>query len=220
MKLYISDLHFFEDIKMDNRGFEDIQTMNQYMISQWNKKIKGGDQIYVLGDMFGTKNPDEVNSVLNRLNGKIFLIEGNHDYRWIKKEGININRFEWIKSYAELSDTNRTVICSHYPVFCYNHQYLTFENGEARTYMLYGHVHNSHDEVLINQFQQLTQQTVLKSASETRKIPCNMINCFCKFSDYIPLSLDEWINLDKNRRKQIIIPENQIIDDEIDLWQK
>ena len=47
-----------------------------------------------------------------------------------------------------------------------------------------------------------------------------MINCFCKFSDYIPLSLDEWITLDKNRRKQIIIPENQIIDDEIDLWQK
>ena len=30
--------------------------------------------------------------------------------------------------------------------------------------------------------------------------PFNMINCFCMFSNYTPLSLDEWIELDRNRR--------------------
>ena len=27
-----------------------------------------------------------------------------------------------------------------------------------------------------------------------------MINCFCMYSDYTPLTLDEWIELDAKRR--------------------
>lgn len=27
--------------------------------------------------------------------------------------------------------------------------------------------------------------------------PINMINCFCMYSNYVPLTLDEWIELDK-----------------------
>ena len=30
-----------------------------------------------------------------------------------------------------------------------------------------------------------------------------MINCFCMFSDYVPLTLDEWIQADKKRRERI-----------------
>lgn len=217
MKLYISDLHFFHEnvMTLDNRGFQDIRFMNQYMIDQWNKKVKGGDQIIVLGDMFWSKEPDEVNYVLNRLNGTICLLEGNHDNRWLKKEGINVNRFEWVKPYAELKDGENIVIASHYPVFCYDHQYLINPDGSPRTYMLYGHVHNTHDEVLVNQFQELTRKTVLKGSQADRKIPCNMINCFCKFSDYTPLSLKEWIEVDTARRAAMNMPENQIIKDEL-----
>jgi len=36
---------------------------------------------------------------------------------------------------------------------------------------------------------------------QIQKIPCNMINCFCKYSDYEPLTLDEWIALEKNTAK-------------------
>ena len=185
MKLYISDLHFFEDIKMDNRGFENIQTMNQYMISQWNKKIKGGDQIYVLGDMFGTKNPDEVNSVLNRLNGKIYLIEGNHDYRWIKKEGININRFEWIKSYAEFDDHGYSVVASHYPTFCYNHQHVRKPDGSHRTYMLYGHVHNSWEMTVLD-----GPKAAFEKHFEMPYLAFN-VGCMLSYMDYTPRTLEE-----------------------------
>ena len=208
MKLYISDLHFYHEgaIKMDARNFPDVRTMNQYMIDQWNSKVKGGDMVIVLGDFFWTKNPDEVNYVLNRLSGKICLLEGNHDNLWLKKAGVKLERFEWIKSYAELQDGQRNVIASHYPVFCYNHQYLENDDGTARTYMLYGHVHNTHDEKLVNQFQEITRSVVLRDGyggKAERRIPCNMINCFCKFSDYKPLSLDEWILLDKKRREEM-----------------
>lgn len=34
---------------------------------------------------------------------------------------------------------------------------------------------------------------------EEQSIPCNMINCFCMYSDYESLTLDEWIELDKRR---------------------
>jgi hypothetical protein len=30
-----------------------------------------------------------------------------------------------------------------------------------------------------------------------------MINCFCMYSDYVPLTLEEWIALDEKRRKEI-----------------
>ena len=45
---------------------------------------------------------------------------------------------------------------------------------------------------------------MVKSARQTEEhpIPCNMINCFCMFSDYIPLALDDWIRLDKGRREE------------------
>ena len=205
MKLYISDQHFFHDtiITLDKRNFEDSRAMNKYMLEQWNSKVQGGDQVIVLGDMFFSKEAEQVNYILKRLNGKICLIEGNHDCSWLKKEGVKLERFEWIKPYAELTDGKRQVILSHYPVFCYNHQHLINEDGSPRTFMLYGHVHNTSDENLINQFIKITQETKIQSRGKEISIPCNMINCFCKFSDYIPLSLDEWIELDTKRRAQM-----------------
>ena len=38
---------------------------------------------------------------------------------------------------------------------------------------------------------------------EKRAIPSNMINCFCMYSDYTPLTLDEWITCDKKRRETL-----------------
>ncbi len=205
MKLYISDQHFYSETlltKLDNRNFPDVKAMNKYMIDQWNSKVHGGDVVIVLGDIFATKNPEDVNFVLNRLAGKICLIEGNHDCIWLKKEGVNLNRFEWIKPYAEFDDHGYTVIASHYPTFCYNHQHLRRSDGSDKTFMLYGHVHNSADELLVNQFQNITRQTVVTNAQNiTGPIPCHMINCFCMFSDYKPLSLEEWIMVDDERRK-------------------
>lgn len=32
-----------------------------------------------------------------------------------------------------------------------------------------------------------------------------MINCFCMFSDYVPFTLDEWIEVDRKRRMNISI---------------
>ena len=66
--------------------------------------------------------------------------------------------------------------------------------------MLYGHVHNTYDEVLVNDYIQDTRSRIRRSEHGAQQIPCNMINCFCMFSDYVPLTLDEWIVKDRERR--------------------
>jgi len=114
--------------------------------------------------------------------------------------------FKWIEYYKELNDNNRKVILSHYPIFCYNGQYRKDEADNPKTYMLYGHVHNTFDEYLVNDFILRTRDYKrFEKDKEYHNIPCNMINCFCKFSDYVPLSLDEWIALDKKRRMNMDI---------------
>ena len=53
MKLYISDLHFYHsqlNTSLDMRGFESVEAMNSYMISQWNSKVQGGDIVIVIGE--------------------------------------------------------------------------------------------------------------------------------------------------------------------------
>ena len=184
---------------MDCRGFADAEQMNEHMISQWNSRVKSKDEVVILGD-FSLGNAEETNRVLSRLKGTLYLIEGNHD-RYLKKSDFHRERFVWIKPYAEMHDNQRKVVLSHYPVFCYNGQYRKNKKGEPTTYMLYGHVHNTLDETLVRQFCAITKQTLRRSKYEENAvpIPCNMINCFCMFSDYIPLTLDEWIENSKNR---------------------
>jgi calcineurin-like phosphoesterase family protein len=189
---------------MDKRGFGSVEEMNDYIIKQWNSRIRHGDEVVVLGDFSVSNKGEEVNDILRQLKGRKFLIVGNHD-RFLKDKNFNTQLFKWIEPYKEVSDNKRKVILSHYPVMCYNGQYRVDEQGNPKTYMLYGHVHNTFDEYLINEFQDRTRQFVRLSEGDDkmRAIPCNMINCFCMFSDYVPLTLDEWIELDKKRRAEI-----------------
>lgn len=205
-KLYISDMHFYHNAlnkQMDCRGFKNHEEMNAYMIEQWNKKVTKKDEVYILGDLSIAKGK-ATNEIVRQLNGRLYLIQGNHDSFLSDKE-FDKTRFRWIKPYAEIKDNHRLVVLSHYPVFCYNRQYAKNEEGKELSYMLYGHVHNTQDEKLVNHFIMETRQTRVTSKYETEPapIPCHMINCFCMFSDYQPLTLDEWIKVDEKRRTEM-----------------
>ena len=202
MRYYIADLHFFPaalNDRMDHRGFGSMEEMNEYMIMKWNKKVKRNDEVFIIGDLsWGTA--EETNALLKRLNGKLYLIQGNHDI-FLSKRKMDLTLFQWVKSYEEVSDNNRKVVLCHYPIICYNGQYRLDKDGNPKTYMLYGHVHDTMDQKLIEQFQEIMRSTVVVNAQEQQQhIPCNLINCFCVYSDYEPLSLDEWIALDEKRR--------------------
>ncbi|MCR5092523.1 MAG: metallophosphoesterase family protein [Lachnospiraceae bacterium] len=216
MRFYIADCHFFHEslnVQMDNRGFASGQEMNRYMLDQWNGRVKKKDEVVIIGDL-STGNAEETNALLEELNGRLFLVRGNHD-RFGRDSKYRTDRFEWIRDYAELHDNNRKVILCHYPIMFYNEQYrrrvpktggfteiepLSVDELAPKTYMLYGHVHDTTDERLMRSFIAQTGNTVrTDKAGRTYHIPCQMINCFCMFSDYIPLTLDEWIENDRIR---------------------
>lgn len=206
MRYYIADLHFFHrtlNEQMDNRGFSSADEMNEYMIKQWNGKVRPQDEVVILGD-FSMGKGTETNELLDRLNGIKYLIEGNHD-KFLEDRKFDKSKFRWIKSYHEFKDNKRKIVLSHYPIMCYNGQYRADDKGNPRAYMLYGHVHDSHDERLIHEFQRLTRATLVPNRNRDgyTNIPCHMINCFCMYSDYVPLTVDEWIENDRCRRENI-----------------
>ncbi len=206
MRYYISDLHFYHEgllTKMDKRGFGSCEEMHDYILKKWNQKVRQQDDVVILGDL-SMEHGKLTSSLLEQLNGKLYLIKGNHD-TYLKDRRFDASRFEWIKDYEELNDNKRKVILSHYPIFCYNGQFRRDKEGKPKTYMLYGHVHNTQDELLVNEFINRTRKTMHRNPvdGEERMLPCQMINCFCMFSDYTPLSLDEWIETDKKRRAHL-----------------
>lgn len=78
-----SDTHFGHAniIRYANRPFADWREMGEAMIERWNARVNEEDKTFFLGDfaMGPGATPDYVVSVLNRLNGKIVGILGNHD---------------------------------------------------------------------------------------------------------------------------------------------
>ena len=57
MNYYISDMHLFhknvtkEGNNFDNRPFNSLAEMHEYMKEKWNSKISNGDSVYILGDI-------------------------------------------------------------------------------------------------------------------------------------------------------------------------
>jgi len=204
MRYYIADCHFLHEAlntKMDCRGFRDAETMDEYMISQWNRRVRKSDEVVILGDLVWTKSVEKAEGIIRRLNGKKYLMVGNHD-EWALKKSLDRSLFRDIAYYREFHDNGRKVICCHYPILCYNGQYRLTNKGKSRTFMVYGHVHNTED-----------QKDMLKYASDMRKrkvdryhdgnessMECNILNCFCMYSDYTPWTLDEWIDYHKNEK--------------------
>lgn len=89
---------------MDKRGFESVEAMNEYMISRWNKKVRKNDEVVILGD-FSIDKGEKTNELLRRLNGRKYLIIGNHD-RFLNDKDFDRSLFKWI----ELDRKRRTTI--------------------------------------------------------------------------------------------------------------
>lgn len=107
--------------KYCNRPYDSVGVMDTAIIRNWNHVVAPDDVVYHLGDVgvwYGLYL-DSLPELLNRLNGKICLIKGNHD----KKFNNDIRkRFEWIKEYKmiEIPDeeigTRQKIVLFHYPI--------------------------------------------------------------------------------------------------------
>lgn len=92
---FTSDTHFNHAniIRFCNCPFKDVEQMNETLIANWNRVVGMDDTVFHLGD-FCLGGAAEWTKVLDRLNGKIYLIMGNHDLKNLR-QGF-INRFEHV----------------------------------------------------------------------------------------------------------------------------
>ena len=182
--LYISDLHLGHAniIGIDGRPFSDVEEMNRRIIDNWNKKVKPGDQVYILGDFCWGKEDDWVR-FLEQLRGAKSLIKGNHD---LKQYSNNLKRhLQDIKEYKEIRDNGRGVIMCHYPIPFHKLDY------KPDVYMLYGHVHTTREYEAMKTIRSWAQAT----CENRGDCVGNFINvgCMMPWMDYTPRTLDEII---------------------------
>lgn len=80
---FTSDNHWFHAniINYCNRPWGDCRTMDAALISNWNEVVKEDDDIIVAGDMIHSGNLVFIEELLSRLNGKIWLVYGNHCFQ-------------------------------------------------------------------------------------------------------------------------------------------
>ena len=131
---FTSDTHFFHGriIELCNRPFHSVEEMNEALITNWNRVVPRDGVVFHLGD-FAFGGPDEWNSILDRLNGEIHLILGNHDMRMARTEVMD--RFSEVTLQKIISVDGRNILLNHYPFLCYS--------GENRgEWQLFGHIHS------------------------------------------------------------------------------
>ena len=130
---FTSDTHFNHAniIRFCNRPFKDVEQMNEVMITNWNNAISKDDTVFHLGD-FCLGSAAEWTKILDRLNGKIYLIMGNHDLKNIR-QGF-ISRFEHVAMQMHIEVGKQRIYLCHYP-------FLYFEGGYKEVWQLFGHVH-------------------------------------------------------------------------------
>ena len=131
---FISDTHFFHPniIRYCNRPFNSVEEMNETLIRNWNEVVPPDGRVFHLGD-FAFGGDAEWRSVLSRLNGKIYLILGNHDIQNVKSEVMD--RFEAVTQQMLIGVDGQKIILNHYPL-------LAFGGSYHNIWQLFGHVHS------------------------------------------------------------------------------
>lgn len=172
----ISDLHFNHDriLQYTNRPFATVQSMNEALIMNWNDVVSEDDEVYVVGDMF-LGSHDEIEPILNRLNGFIHIALGNHDTAmrraiyerhpkvveigevlYLEVKGM---RTSWEPE--AIPPKQKYVFC-HYPM-------IEWKDKEYGSIMCHGHTH--HDD----NFQYETERNLIHiGADATRLTPMSL----------------------------------------------
>ena len=109
---------------------DNVNEMNEAIISSWNKVVPPNALVWHLGD-FALGDRSKIPEIVARLNGRINLVLGNHDHKDVKRflnAGFN-------RVYDHPVLINKFVILTHEP--------LEFLNVNCPFFQIFGHVHDS-----------------------------------------------------------------------------
>lgn len=135
---FTSDTHNFHKniINFCHRPFNTVEEMNETIINNWNSCVKEDDVVFCLGDFcFGGSK--DWNETLDKLNGKKYLIIGNHDEKNLKQG--YFKKFEQVSYMMHIYVDGQSIYLSHFPFLCYAGSY----REKHCVWNLFGHVHSN-----------------------------------------------------------------------------
>lgn len=137
---FISDTHFWHRKAAEIRGFGygeylGIMDMNDAIVHNWNASVGKNDDVFLLGDVSFAGSAKTL-SILERLNGRIHLVRGNHD------KGLNLGAsWVWYSENDLLTvkvqmpdDSIQRIVCCHFPMLVWDMQHYG-------AWHLHGHSH-------------------------------------------------------------------------------
>ena len=161
---FIADLHLGHINMALHRGFSSVEEHDEYIITKWNSVVHKRDVTYILGDVTMEKSEYDV---LNRLNGRKYVVLGNHD-----KLGHTRKLLEYVDSVAGMMKY-KGVMLTHCPIHPMEMDYRFSKN-------IHGHIH---------------EKQVMKSRDNWGEIELvvddRYICVSCEHVDYTPKTLEE-----------------------------
>lgn len=134
----VSDTHLLHDRSFvwEPRGFQNIQDMDDAILTNWNEVVKDGDIVYHLGDVMLGHDLEAGLRIVSKLKGEKYLAYGNHDTdNRLKAFAVN-HLFKDIQMGYRLKMGKLSFICTHYPTLVAN------SVKESPVYSLHGHTHS------------------------------------------------------------------------------
>lgn len=140
---FTSDTHWGHEnvIKYCNRPFKSADKMDEALITRWNTKVKPEDTVYHTGD-FAFLDAERIGKIIDRLNGNIYLIFGNHD-KTIRNSFELRSKFVKCCDYLEIYVPDPThergkqfIVMCHYAMLVWN-------KAHHGAWMIHGHSHGT-----------------------------------------------------------------------------
>lgn len=127
----LSDTHFGHEniIEYCDRPFDSVTEMNQALVQNWNETVTADDEVVFLGDLTIAGTAEAFLQWIDRLNGEIVFVVGDHDHEVMRT-------------------LDAVTICEHFHVEHDGHSFYCIHDPEDaprnwQQWLLHGHHHNN-----------------------------------------------------------------------------
>ena len=129
---FTADTHFGHkrSLTLDaGSSISSAEEIDELLIERWNERVGLSDNIYHLGD-FSFRSRERTERIIDRLNGRIHLVRGNHDQTL---DSIQY-RFASFQQYQEIRVGTQLLALFHFPILSWHH-------ADRGAWHLHGHCH-------------------------------------------------------------------------------
>lgn len=140
---FTSDTHFGHQniLRLSKRPFRTISEHDEALVRNWNEVVGAADTVYHLGDFaYGLdEDANRLEWLFARLNGRKYLVLGNHDLDRAGRMHGTIEALGWAERpehLIHLEVEGHRLVLSHYAQ-------REWQGGQKGAFHFYGHAHGA-----------------------------------------------------------------------------